>query len=267
MDKTDFNIIAHAILLYYEQQNSLFADYFISEKLHTDPEIIRSKISNWFHATPEELLTYLEPETIKRRISKTAMIMKKEHENHSNVQIEAMTEKELENDGTNLNIHYQFAKTCFGPIIVASTENGVCYLAFSDEGDTKAFNKLKSRFPNACLQETGDSFQQNVLLFLEHKESGNDAIHLHLKGTPYQINIWKKLLEIPRGGLMSYSALTTDKKNSHALGAAVGSNPVAYIIPCHRTVRASGEFGDYHWGKARKAAFICWEAVSSYRKE
>lgn len=262
MNKADFNLIAEAILLYYEQRNSLFADHFISDKLSRSVEIIRSEIREWSHASPEELITYLDPEKIKRHILKTATLMRKNQTNHSNILIEAMTENEEEH----LSIHYKFVDTPFGKAVIASTSKGICRLTFVDKESKEAIGQLKKKFPHAAYEEGEDNFQHDALSLFDGKEDNVRPVHLHLKGSLFQINTWKKLLDIPPGGLMSYSALADDIKDSHALGAAVGSNPVAYIIPCHRTVRASGEFGDYHWGKARKAALICMEAIQSKDK-
>ena len=260
---TDFNIIAEALVLYREQNNSLFAEQMISEKLGLQPEIIRAKIKAWTNITPERLVMYLEPSRIKRVISQTCREIKNNRANYPDVRIEAMKDNEAENGGINLSINYQFADTPFGPVIIASTRKGVCYLAFSDEGNEEALSKLKARFPKAAYKEKEDLFQRNALSLFSHKVKNKLPVQLHLKGTSFQIETWNKLLKIPPGGLMSYSSLTDDPKNSHALGAAVGSNPIAYIIPCHRTVRASGEYGEYHWGSDRKAALICLEAVQA----
>lgn len=266
MNKADFNLIAKAILLYYEHRNSLFADHLITEKLDQSPEIIRSKIGEWSRTSPENLITHLEPEKIKRCIAKTTALMRNKQINSSNILIEAMTEHETEHDGVHLSIHYKFTDTPFGKIIIASTSKGICHLAFVDGENKGSFEQLKKRFPKAEYEEVGDDLQHDALSFFESKQDNYHPVHLHLKGSLFQISTWKKLIDIPFGGLMSYSALADDIKDSHALGAAVGSNPVAYIIPCHRTVRASGEFGDYHWGRARKAALICIETILSKGK-
>lgn len=267
MNKTDFQIASEAVLLYYQQHSSLFADHFISEKLQISSTTVREKIVNCFHASPEDLIIFLGADRIRRCIAETMTNMK----NHPPVipvaRIEPMTHEETDQGGESLAIHFRFADTFFGPVIMASTTKGVCYIAFSDRGNDTAFNQLKSRFPCASFEEGKDSFQEDALSAFESSDLGKRSVSLHVKGTPFQISTWNKLLRIPSGGLMSYSALASDKKDSHALGAAVGSNPIAYLIPCHRTVRASGEFGEYHWGKARKAALICLEATGSQKGE
>lgn len=261
MNKTDFTLVANAVLLYYEHRNSLFADHFIAQELGASSDAIRSKVGEWFHTSPEDLVTHLDPDNIQRVVSKTAAELREGKNAPSPIRIIPMSDEEATDGGINLKIRYQFVDSVFGRVLIASTVKGVCYLAFFDDSEDNAFGLLRARFPKAAYTEAGDAFQQNALSFFNYQKKPKEELALHLKGTPFQLNTWKKLLDIPWGGLMSYSALTTDIKDSHALGAAVGSNPIAYLIPCHRTVRASGEFGAYHWGIARKAALICLEAV------
>lgn len=261
----DFNVIAAAIVLYYEQRDSLFAEQVIFEKLGEKIEIIRSEIQARTGTSPEQLVRVLEPAHVRRVISKTVESIKGTGVTVPDIQITPMSSEEMGNGGERLSIHFQFAPTPFGPTIIASTPKGVCYLAFSDEGNGEALSKLKKRFPNAACHEGRDDFQMHALSLFENMKGDGDRIHLHLKGTVFQIRIWEKLLTIPLGGLMSYSALADDPKDSHALGAAVGSNPIAYIIPCNRAVLATGEFGDYHWGSNRKAALICLESAGGSR--
>lgn len=267
MDQANFHIMAEAVLLYHKHRNSLFADHFISDELDFSAENIRKMFLDWFHASPEEIVSCLEPDRIRRRIAVTEATMGNRPKAASPVRIQAMTAQETDHGAKDLSIHFQFTDTILGPVIIASTTTGICYLAFSDQGDKAALGQLKARFPNATLEEAKDDHQRRVLSLFNGKNQKGNLIQLHLKGTPYQVNTWKKLLEIPYGGLMSYSALAKDTRESHALGAAVGSNPVAYLIPCHRTVRATGEFGEYHWGRARKAALICLEASPFTPKE
>lgn len=257
----DFNTMAAALVLYYEQRDSLFAEQVIADKLGEKVEVIRAVIQARTHQSPEKVVRALEPARIKRVISETARAINDKAGIRPDIQIEPMIPEETENGGKNLGIRYHFAVTLFGVVLIASTAKGVCYLAFSDAGNNDALDKLRIRFPNADYEEGRDDFQQVALSAFDNMTRSGRRIHLHLKGTPFQIRTWNKLLLIPRGGLVSYSGLTDDPKNSHALGAAVGSNPIAYLVPCHRTVRATGEFGDYHWGSNRKAALICLESA------
>lgn len=260
-NKTDFRLIADAITFYSEQRNSLFTDQMALEKLEEKPEITRARIMRWASTTPEKLVAYLNPDYIKKTITKTINDIKNKQTHVPNVDIENMLPSEIEDGGKNLFINYHFWDTLFGCVIIASTTKGVCFLAFSDEENNEAFNKLKQRFPNATYTEAEDEYQRGALSVFGNKTGDASHVQLHVKGTPFQIQVWNKLLKIPLGGLMSYSSLTDDRKFSHALGAAVGANPIAYVVPCHRVVRATGVFGEYHWGPRRKAAIISWEAA------
>ena len=261
-DKMNFNTLGQAILLYYQNQNGLFTDQLISEKLTLSPEVIRKEIENRFHNSPEKLIAFLQPERIKKCITRTKKQMSKKGKSENHIHIELMNEFDLEN----LSISYHLTETSLGPIIMASTYKGVCYIAFADNGAETAIEELKKRFLKAVLKQQSDDFQKPIVDFFNDNVSEVSKIRLHIKGTLFQLGVWKKLLEIPLGGLMSYSALAGNKKDSHAFGNAVGSNPVAMVIPCHRAVSASGEFGEYHWGKSRKAALICLEAVKLSNK-
>lgn len=263
MNKIDFNILSHALLLYCETRGSLFAEQIISERSGFPEEEIRSAFDRYFHVDPEKITRYLLPDDIKDCIAKTAAGVKSNHIDNDFISIEVMDDE----SNSGISLSYQFAETEYGHVIIASTEKGVCYIAFADNGIEAALAGLGKKFPGARVLNKKDAHQTGALAFIRGNGSDEkEPVRLHLKGTPFQISVWKKLLQIPKGGLMSYSALAGNRKDSHALGNAVGSNPVAYIIPCHRAVSASGEFGEYHWGKARKATLICLERYQSALK-
>ena len=181
------------------------------------------------------------------------------------INIEGMTPGEYKNEGENLFINYSFAETQFGNILVASTAKGICHISFADD-ETIALAALKKMFPKANYKQVVDIAQQNVLYIFTHDWSKPDQIKLHLKGTAFQLKVWETLLKIPMGQLTSYGNIAKQIQNpnaSRAVGTAIGDNPVAFLIPCHRIIQSSGIFGGYHWGQTRKAAIIGWEAVQT----
>jgi AraC family transcriptional regulator of adaptative response/methylated-DNA-[protein]-cysteine methyltransferase len=185
------------------------------------------------------------------------------------VTIEGMTPGEFKNGGSELDINYSFAETLFGDIIIASTLKGICYLAFRNSGldDLEPLRKL---FPNARLQQKTDLLQQKALHFFRGDMTDLESLRLHLKATPFQLKVWNALLHIPLGGLSTYKSIAKSIEQpqaSRAVGTAIGSNPIAYIIPCHRVIRSSGISGDYHWGPHRKTAMIGWEAARVNKEE
>jgi len=163
-------------------------------------------------------------------------------------------------------INYSFSKSCFGDIIIASTTKGVCYLAFFDFDRKNAIENLKNEFPKALFSQQIDIFQQNALSIFEKEQKESPPIKLHIKGTDFQIKIWKELLKIPAGKLSTYGKIAykiENPKAQRAVGSAIGKNPVAFIIPCHRVIKSSGKFGDYRWGNTRKTLIIKSELLTS----
>lgn len=178
------------------------------------------------------------------------------------INLEGMTPGDFKNGGEKLTINYCFAESPFGKIIVAATAKGVCHMAF-EEDESLAISDLTSRFPSASYQQTLDKFQQDALSIFRDDWQQLDQIKLHLKGTEFQLKVWETLLAIPKGSLTTYGSVAReiDKPNaSRAVGTAIGSNPVAFLIPCHRVIQASGKLGGYMWGSTRKSAIIGWEA-------
>lgn len=257
----DFHIAAAALLLYHREQYSLFADQAVSDELKIPLEVIYKKVVARFGCDVSELISILKPDRIKHIIEKTSKRMEAAKEENDKIIITQMRDEVTGRMGENLQINFNYADSPYGRVIVASTDQGVCSLVFADKSEDEALKSLEKKFPGADFQRKEDSFQKAAIAYFTSEGKMETPIHLHLKGTVFQIKVWKRLLKIPCGGLMSYSALAGNRKDSHAFGNGVGRNPIAYIIPCHRAVPASGKFGEYHWGKARKAAMICEEAL------
>ncbi|MFC5285047.1 bifunctional helix-turn-helix domain-containing protein/methylated-DNA--[protein]-cysteine S-methyltransferase [Pedobacter alpinus] len=177
------------------------------------------------------------------------------------VNIEGMTPGEYKNGGQNLSINYSFHTTFLGEILIASTKKGVCYLAFIDEHN--AFELLKAQFQNAVFTECKDDLQEKALSFFKGQKLENKSISLHLKGTDFQLKVWEALLKIPFGGLSTYGNVSNEINSpnaARAVGTAIGKNPVALIIPCHRVIQGNGSLGGYMWGLECKVVILGWEA-------
>ena len=177
------------------------------------------------------------------------------------IKIESMLPEEYKKGSLNLSINYSFSDSLFGKVLIASTLKGICYLAFVDE-ELKALTLLNKYLPNANFINRTDVFQQNALLFFSSNVQNLKHIQLHLKGTDFQIKVWKYLLKTPIGKLTTYGniARQINKPNaSRAIGTAIGRNPIAFIIPCHRVIQLSGKLGGYMWGISRKSEIIKWE--------
>lgn len=247
----------------------------VAKQVHLSPFHFQRLFTDWAGVSPKKFLQYLSLEHAKGILKdKQATLFDTAFETGLSgtgrlhdlfVNLEGMTPAEYKNGGAALHINYSLAESPFGNIIVASTAKGVCYLAFADDKQT-AFDELKLQFPNAQYNRVTDMHQQNALFIFRKDWTRLPEIKLHLKGTNFQLKVWDALLKIPMGGLSTYASIANEigsPQANRAVGSAVGDNPVAFLIPCHRVIRSTGEYGQYHWGSTRKTAMIGWEAAKS----
>ena len=245
----------------------------VAEKIHLSPFHFQRLFSEWAGTSPKKFLQYISIQYAKQLLKeKQATLFETAYETGLSgtsrlhdlfINIEGMTPAEYKNGGKNLFINYSFAKSPFGNIIVASTSKGICYMAFANDEDT-AFAVMQSHFPNAGFKQMVDLIQQNALYIFTHDWAKLNQVKLHLKGTDFQLKVWESLLKIPMGQLSTYGNIARKiekPKASRAVGTAIGSNPVAFLIPCHRVIQSTGTFGSYMWGSTRKTAIIGWEAA------
>ncbi len=180
------------------------------------------------------------------------------------VNAEAVTPGELKRGGLGVTVKYGFHPTPFGECLIAITSRGICHLAFVAPVTRKeAMARLEHDWPLAQL--TPDQNSTRTVVAKAFPAPGSSAIPslaLHVKGTNFQLKVWRALLDVPAGDVTTYGAIAAhvgDPKASRAVGTAVGSNPVSYLIPCHRVIRASGELGGYAWGIDRKRVMLAKE--------
>jgi AraC family transcriptional regulator of adaptative response/methylated-DNA-[protein]-cysteine methyltransferase len=276
-NEIDYKRIAEAIAflkLNYKNQPTLEE---AAAHVNISPFHFQRMFKDWAGVTPKQFLQYLSVEHAKSILKdKQASLFDTAYETGLSgtgrlhdlfIKVEGMTPGEYKNGGEQLHINYSFAESPFGTMLVASTAKGICYMAFADEDDNEAFEKLKQHFPNATYHRLLDLTQQNALFIFNQDWSKLNEIKLHLKGTAFQIKVWETLLKIPMGGLSTYAGIAADINNakaSRAVGSAVADNPVAFLIPCHRVIKSTGETGQYHWGSQRKSAMIGWEASKAF---
>jgi len=251
----------------------------IAEQIHLSPFHFQRLFSEWAGTTPKKFLQYISIEHAKKLLKdQQATLFDTALETGLSstgrlhdlfINIEGMTPAEYKNGGKTLVINYSFAESPFGKLIVASTPKGLCYMAFNDYEAT-ALDDLKQKFPNATFQRKFDLSQQNALLIFQNDWSKLPEIKLHLKGTDFQLKVWETLLKIPMGKLTTYGSIAEKIGNTNAsrvVGTAIGANPVAFLIPCHRVIQSSGNMGGYLWGTTRKTAIIGWESAKIDCKE
>ena len=268
-----YNRIAEAIEYLhanFQQQPQLEE---VAEKMHMSQAHFQRLFTEWVGISPKKFLQYIS-------INHAKKILKEENATLADtsfetglsstsrlhdlfINIEGMTPFEYKNGGQNLKINYSFLASPFGSIIVASTHKGICYMAF-EENEKEAFAKLLSNYPNATYLKQSDNLQEAAITIFKKDWSRLSEIKLHLKGTAFQIKVWENLLKIPFGKLSTYKHIAEKIGNplaARAVGTAIGNNPIAYLIPCHRVIQSTGVFGGYMWGATRKTAIIGWEAA------
>jgi len=268
----NYNRIAEAIN--YIQQNFTEQPTLdkIAKKVHLSPYHFQRLFTEWAGVSPKKFLQYISLQHAKQILNNTqSTLFDTAYQTGLSgtgrlhdlfVKIEGMTPGEYKNKGENISINYSYEESLFGKILVASTTKGICYMGFSDEKNI-AFSELEKRFPKANFIQQTDEIQQNSLLIYTQDWSKINQIKLHLKGTDFQLKVWEALLKIPMGNLATYGNIAKEiqkPKASRAVGTAIGSNPIAYLIPCHRVIQSTGIFGGYMWGTIRKTAIIGWEA-------
>ena len=181
------------------------------------------------------------------------------------VAVEAVTPGEYKEFGEDLEIRYGFAPSPFGDCLIAVTGRGVCGLEFVVDGDRKTpVERLERTWPGARLSDHRAAAASYVNRIFGSAAGRTEPITLLLKWTNFQIKVWRALLQIPPGTATTYRAFAEaidQPTAARAVGNAAGKNPIAYLIPCHRVLRESGDFGGYRWGGARKQAIFGWEAA------
>ena len=182
------------------------------------------------------------------------------------VKLDAATPGEVKAGGEGLSMTFGFAESPFGRCLLAESPRGICYLAFADPGDGQAvLSGLKDCWPRAALQrEDAAAGRLCREVFRRQDETGNRrTLRAFVQGSAFQVRVWRALLQIPPGTLVSYGQLAAALNRPAAartVGTAIGRNPLAFLIPCHRVIRETGVLSGYRWGRDRKRAIVAWES-------
>ena len=178
---------------------------------------------------------------------------------------EAMSPGEWKSGGAGMTIYYGFHPSPFGTALVMGTERGLAGLAFADSGEEQAaLADMRSRWPQAQLVENAARTAPLACRIFDRKLwRAEERLRVVLIGTDFEVRVWETLLKIPMGRAMSYSDIAATiraPKAARAVGAAVGKNPLSFVVPCHRALGKNGDITGYHWGLTRKRAMLGWEA-------
>ncbi|MFZ5524372.1 MAG: bifunctional transcriptional activator/DNA repair enzyme AdaA [Pseudomonadota bacterium] len=269
---SDYDRIAQAISYITSHVSSQPTLNDIAAHLHMSPFHFQRLFCRWAGVTPKRFLQVLTLERAKQLLGEAKPLLEVSDSiglssgsrlyDHF-VQLEGVTPGEYKMRGAGLTISYAVDDTPFGKAFIATTAKGVCNLAFLDDAETgKHLADLSGKWPEAVLREDRQRTRAIVAAMFDGKENPDRPLSLHVTGTNFQINVWKALLQIPPGAVASYSQVATaigHPGSARAVGLAVGANPIAFLIPCHRVIQKNGRLGGYHWGETRKHAIHAWE--------
>ena len=247
----------------------------IAQSAHLSPYHFERLFKRWAGITPHQFLRFMTLDYTKAQLAKAESLLEASlaaglsgpgrlHDLF--VTFEAMTPGEFKKQGAGLEITYGFSPSPLGECLLASTQRGLCYLGFAEaEGTSDALGQLFQTWPGAYFVEDREKALPIVKqIFQKGCKTITRPFHLLVKGTNFQIHVWKALMTIPRGHIVSYQAIANligRPKAHRAVANAVAVNPVAYLIPCHRVIAKSGKIHRYRWGAERKKAMIGWEAA------
>ena len=236
--------------------------------------------SSWAGVTPKDFLQCLTLERVKSLLRAGVSVLDAALDAGLSgpgrlhdlcVTLEAASPGEMKSGGGAIEIVYGVAKTPFGEALLAETARGICHLSFVDSAEAHtAVSRLRADWPRASFSRNdARAAELSSRIFQrpgDRHASGRVNLRAFVRGTPFQLKVWRALLRIPEGKLTTYGRLAAAIElpgASRAVGTAVGANPLAFIIPCHRVIRETGVLGNYRWDPIRKQAMIGWEAASN----
>lgn len=229
--------------------------------------------SRWAGISPKRFLQFITKEGAKELLARSDTLLETAYEvglsslgrlHDLFVTTEAVTPGEFRSGGLGLTIRYGLHDTPFGQALIGVTQRGICHLGFMQGGEGNTIDALAALWPQARLVEDFKGTTPFIRPVFDLTQRRETPLHLHLRGTNFQLKVWEALLRIPPGTVICYETLATRagfSKASRATGVAIGQNPIAILIPCHRVIRKSGEFGKYRYGAARKQALLFTELI------
>jgi AraC family transcriptional regulator, regulatory protein of adaptative response / methylated-DNA-[protein]-cysteine methyltransferase len=246
----------------------------IAEAAGVTPTELHHLFRRWAGLTPKAFLQALTLDSARNLLRDSASVLDATYEvglsgpgrlHDLFVTHEAMSPGEWKTGGEGLTVYYGFHPALFGTALVMATDRGLCGLAFADPGEEKAaIADMRSRWPRANYVENSARTAPLCARIFDKKLWREDRpLRVVLIGTDFEVRVWETLLRVPMGRATTYSDIANHigkPKAPRAVGAAVGKNPISFVVPCHRVIGKSGELTGYHWGLTRKRAMLGWEA-------
>ena len=243
----------------------------IARKVFMSPYHFQRVFTDWVGISPKKFVQYLTLDYLRNKISETDnMMMAAELAGLSSqsrvhdlfVTVEGVSPQQYKTSGKNLEIFYGYHASPFGLCFIAIAEKGICSLKFIDEEKSRnEFELFSNQWKFATLTHK-PNFTQGFIEKIFQQQTNTDNFQLLVQGTEFQIKVWEALVKIPFGSVASFQniARSIGQPNAaRAVGSAVGSNSILYLIPCHRIISTDGTMGNYHFGKVRKQAMIGFE--------
>lgn len=276
---SDYRTVSDVIALLTEDYQAQPSLDQIARRIGQDPTELQKTFTRWAGLSPKAFLQAVTIDHAKRLLKDENMpLLEASYElglsspgrlHDLFVTHEAMSPGEWKSGGVGLEIRYGFHDCLFGRALVMITDRGLCGLAFADDqaAEPEALKDMTDRWPGATyMQDIEGTRTYAQRIFDPARWNPAEPLRVVLIGTDFQIRVWEQLLEIPLGRLCTYSHLANRigaPKASRAVGAAVGRNPVSFVVPCHRAIGKSGALTGYHWGLTRKRAMLGWEAAKA----
>ncbi|MBO9636501.1 MAG: methylated-DNA--[protein]-cysteine S-methyltransferase [Chitinophagaceae bacterium] len=270
-DQHQYNTIARAIEYLYTHFKDQPDLEEVAAQVHVSPFHFQRMFTEWAGISPKRFMQFLTAGFLKERLNNfssiadaadAAGLSSQSRVYDLFVTLEAVTPQEFKEKGAGITIHYGFHGTPFGKVIIGATTRGICHLYFlTDEDTEKAVRQLQQLWENAVLQYDPEKTAPLVEMVFDPSKR-TEKLHVLVKGTNFQVKVWNALLKIPSGSLTTYQDVARQiglPKALQAVGSAVGANPVAFLIPCHRVIRKNLVLADYMWGPERKKAILGWE--------
>lgn len=246
----------------------------VADSVHLSPFHFQRLFTDWVGISPKRFLQFLTVDFLKGKLQETRNLVEAAEaaglSSQSRVYdlfttLEAVTPQEYKLSGSGLVVEYGFHETPFGTALVGVTERGVCWLSFLPDGGTPAheLEAMKEHWHQSIFRQ----HQARTAAVIDNVFGARDLVsgkklHLFVKGTNFQVKVWEALLRLPLGAVTTYQGIAEqihNPKAMQAVGSAVGSNHIAYLIPCHRVIRKDGILGEYRWEAMRKKSIIGWE--------